>query len=161
MISIPSNNGESEQDHEKRVRAELDSKLANNKGLGDGDLHAGRYNMALLRRAIRSDWPIPEEARSIVAEQMTKIVKSSRKIRDKVAAAKVLVDADKVNVSRESLDQRAGITELQLAVRGEESKRTENHLHLHGEDAGQTVISIIQREDFYGNDAHDRDSETS
>ena len=75
--------------------------------LGDGFLHAGKYNMRLVGRAIREDWPIPPELRAMLVEQMGKIVDKGKNNRDKIAASKVLVSADTVNVKREALDIQA------------------------------------------------------
>ena len=91
--------------------------------LGDGALHPGKYNMALVRRAIREDWPIPADVRKKLVDQMAAVVTSEiivvytddgedreeaidSAIRNKIAAAKVLVAADMVNAKREAMDQK-------------------------------------------------------
>lgn len=72
--------------------------------LGDGETHAGKANMRLIRRAIKNRWPIPEELRAKVVEQMGLIVEMGDSDRDKVAAAKVLVAADSLNLKSEELE---------------------------------------------------------
>lgn len=74
--------------------------------LGDGALQPGKYNLALVRRAIREDWPIPAETRKLLVDQLAKVIGESKKERNKIAASRVLVAADSVNVKRESNDLR-------------------------------------------------------
>lgn len=91
--------------------------------LGDGALRPGKYNMALVRRAIREDWPIPNDLRKALVEQMGAVLTSEIRVvyaqdedereeiidsavRNKIAAAKVLVAADAVNAKREAMDQK-------------------------------------------------------
>jgi hypothetical protein len=99
--------------------------------LGDGALHAGKYNMALARRAIREDWPIPSDLRAMLIRQMGRIVKGNPDARNKIAAAKVLVAADAVNQRREAMDQ------------ADEHKRLPSlNLHAHME-VPPTVFEIV------------------
>ena len=72
--------------------------------LGDGATHAGKYNMAIVRRAIKGGWPISDEIRQLVTNQMALIVGKSETERDRVAAAKVLVAADSINARLEVAD---------------------------------------------------------
>jgi hypothetical protein len=91
--------------------------------LGDGALRPGKYNMALVRRAIREDWPIPNDLRRALVEQMGAVLTSQIEVvyamdeedreevidsavRNKIAAAKVLIAADSVNAKREAMDQK-------------------------------------------------------
>lgn len=71
---------------------------------GDGGLHAGKGNMALLRRAYRERWPMTDERRAMLLDQMFGIVEKSPKDRDKIAAAKVIVTADAINVNQQKID---------------------------------------------------------
>lgn len=80
--------------------------------LGDGSLHPGKYNMALARRAIKAGWPISDEVKKLVVDQMAEVVGSSDDERNRIGAARVLVAADGVNARREAADSP--------------------HLHLHG-----------------------------
>lgn len=75
--------------------------------LGDGALHAGKGNMAMIRRALRDDWPIPPDLRKTLVAQMGKILESADSDRDCIAAAKVLVAADSLNAKREATDLAA------------------------------------------------------
>lgn len=75
--------------------------------LGDGALRAGKGNMALVRRALREDWPISPELRRKLVDQMGMIVESPESPRDCIAAAKVLVAADSLNAKREATDLAA------------------------------------------------------
>lgn len=70
--------------------------------LGDGALRPGKYNMALVRRAIRNGYPIKKETRQKLIEQMETVMECGESDRDKIAAARVIVAADSVNVKRES-----------------------------------------------------------
>ena len=70
--------------------------------LGDGALHPGKYNMALMRRAIKGKWPITREIRQKVIDQMVLVVDCAESDRDKIGAAKVIVSADGMNAKREA-----------------------------------------------------------
>lgn len=72
--------------------------------IGDGALHPGKYNMAMIRRAIENGWPVKPEIRQLVTNQMALVVGKSDNERNKIAAARVLVAADGVNVRREAID---------------------------------------------------------
>lgn len=67
--------------------------------LGDGALKAGRYNLALVRRAIRGGWNVPDRVKKLVVEQMESIVQGSDDPRNVIGASRVLLSAD-------SIDQR-------------------------------------------------------
>lgn len=69
--------------------------------LGDGGLHPGKYNMALVRSAIRKGYPIPEELKKKLIDQMELVMGAAEEPRDKIGAAKVIIAADMVNVRRE------------------------------------------------------------
>jgi hypothetical protein len=71
---------------------------------GDGGLHAGKGNMALLRRAYRERWPMTDERRAMLLDQMFGIVEKSPDPRNKIAAAKVIVTADSINVNQQKID---------------------------------------------------------
>lgn len=87
--------------------------------LGDGGEHAGRYNMALVRRAIRNDWPIPDELRKLVTAQMGVVLQDDKiSRRAKIAASKVILTADQVNVRREVIDVQAVRAEMMPANQG-------------------------------------------
>lgn len=73
--------------------------------LGDGALHPGKYNMALVRRAIRNDYPISPEIRKALVEQMHLVMECSDDQRNQIGAAKVLIFADAINAKREAMDQ--------------------------------------------------------
>jgi hypothetical protein len=88
--------------------------------LGDGGLHPGKGNMALVRRAIRDGWPIPAEVRQSVVTQLAGVVAGSEDERNKIAASKVLVSASAVNATLERLDQA-----------DDHVKRPQVHAHAH------------------------------
>jgi hypothetical protein len=84
-------------------------------------------DIRLLRRAINGKWPITDEQRAAIVEKMMELVQTSEDQRVIVAAGKAVIDADKVNASRE---------------------RTEKpviHEHFHGgvEDKRAEVLSIL------------------
>lgn len=72
--------------------------------LGDGELHPGKYNMAIARKAIREKWPITDQIRQLVINQMALVVGKSEDERNRIAASKVLVAADSVNTRREEIE---------------------------------------------------------
>lgn len=111
--------------------------------LGDGALQAGKYNMAIARRAIRNDWPISEEVRKLVADQMASIIGNGRTERDRIAAAKVLVAADSVNQRREAMDQA-------------DEHHQDGDLVVHQGRIEHVGVRVIEDVEWYDNDAHDR-----
>lgn len=95
----------------------MDARVAKQDGiLGDGELKAGKYNMRLVNRAIRNGWNVPQEVKARVVKQMSKIVSQSEEERNKIAAAKVLVSADSVDVAREKMEQPQAGTTVNVAV---------------------------------------------
>jgi len=68
--------------------------------LGDGSHHAGKGNMALVRRAIRHNWPVSAAIKQRIVDQMETIATAGESERDRIAAAKVLVAADGKNLDR-------------------------------------------------------------
>lgn len=74
--------------------------------IGDGALHPGRYNMAVVRKAIKENYPITDAIRQLVTSQMALVVGRSQSEKSRIAAAKVLVTADAQNVKRAELALR-------------------------------------------------------
>ncbi len=65
-----------------------------------------RSDTKIIERAIRNDWPIPASIRNQIVNRMSDIVGTSPEERNQIAAARVIVAADGVNVRREALDQK-------------------------------------------------------
>lgn len=72
--------------------------------LGDGGLQAGKGNMRMIQRAIKERWPISDTIRQQLIGQMAQIVSRSGNQRDIIAAAKVLVSADLVNLKDKQIE---------------------------------------------------------
>ncbi|HYE79130.1 MAG TPA: hypothetical protein VEI97_14200, partial [bacterium] len=107
--------------------------------LGDGALQAGKYNMRLMRRAIKGGWNIPDETKQAVAEQMKLVVECGRTERDQIAAAKVLLEADKLDqefqLTQEDREAPATLTPMQQQVNVAVVGAVE------GGDMGQATVS--------------------
>ncbi len=92
-----------ENDHEEQP----DPKPEDAGGIG-GNLFVKpenqRSDTKMIERAIRNDWPIPASTRLLIANRMSDIVGTSPEERNQIAAARVLIAADGVNVRREALD---------------------------------------------------------
>lgn len=85
--------------------------------LGDGALRPGKGNLALVRRAIRNRWPVPKELRESLIAQCQAVMEQSYKPADIIAAAKTILEADKINVAATKLDeQHHGQTNIQVNV---------------------------------------------
>jgi len=84
--------------------------------LGDGALHPGKYNMALVRSAIRKGYPIPEDLKKKLIDQMDLVLGAAEEPRDRIGAAKVIIAADMVNVRRE--------------------QQPSQHVHFHADSSG-------------------------
>jgi hypothetical protein len=70
-------------------------------GLGE-DL--SRSDVRLVARAVRQRWPIPDQVRARLVKNLALIVQESEDERAVVAAAKVLVAADVLNLEQEKRD---------------------------------------------------------
>lgn len=96
-------------------------------------------DIAVVRRAIRDDWPISPAMRQLIANQMALIVgRGESDTRSKVAAARVLVAADSVNAKREAMDINAerGISQTNVSV-----------------NVG-VGVKVVEDENWYGNRSH-------
>jgi len=92
--------------------------------------------MALVRRAIRNDWPIPDELRQLVATQMAEVLKGANaSSRAKIAASKVVLAADQVNVRREAIDVQA--------VRAEMMPANQGSVAVAPSDNAQTQVNVV------------------
>ena len=80
---------------------EPDSSLFNRGRVGE------RSDAALIRRAIKHKWPVSDEIKQLVTNQMALIVGRSEDERNQIAASKVLVAADSVNARREATEVEA------------------------------------------------------
>lgn len=60
--------------------------------------------IALYRRAIRERWPISNERRQEIVEELSKVMRHTDKERSKMAAAATLIKADALNVAREKIE---------------------------------------------------------
>lgn len=72
--------------------------------------------MAMVSRAVRHGWPISDEVRKLVVDQMALVVKESDNDRNKIGAAKVLVSADSVNARREDAEREKEPASAQVNV---------------------------------------------
>lgn len=89
----------------------------------------GKYNMRLLRQAVKNEWPVSDAVKRIIVAEMTKTVVGAEKPRDKAAAARVLVQADSLNVRREH-----------------GPRQPDQHLHLHEhQDKPATALDLKAR----------------
>jgi hypothetical protein len=72
---------------------------------GQGDIAprtSSRRDLALERRAFREGWPITPEVRQQVVDEALNILQTARSPARRLAAARVLIAADTVNVRREA-----------------------------------------------------------
>lgn len=78
----------------------------------------------MVERALRQRWPIPEGLRERLPAELAKVIESRRAShRNKIAAARALLEADKLNLEQERRDQ--GGDTLNVNVSG--SVRHEHH----------------------------------
>jgi hypothetical protein len=78
----------------------------------DGQEHTGLWSDAslselrLLRRAIRADWPIPDERRDGLIEEVSSLIDSDR-ARVAISVAWVYIEADRANLRARKAELRA------------------------------------------------------
>lgn len=64
-----------------------------------------RHDAKVIGRAIRERWPIPDDVRASIPLFLGAIVAGSDDARAQVAAARALIEADKVNMEQEKRDE--------------------------------------------------------
>lgn len=72
-----------------------------------GDERHMRADARLLRKAVKEGWPISDELRQKVVDKLESLLDSEQE-RNRIAATKVLVSADTVNVYRERIEKDQG-----------------------------------------------------
>lgn len=90
--------------HEEALDAHWTAQTSPIKGadLGDNPLDIrGRKDVALLRSAIRQRWQIPEHVKEDVIDTMATILRTANSDRDRINAARLLLAADKLNLTEE------------------------------------------------------------
>lgn len=117
-----------------------------------------RQHMQMVRRAIREGWPISQGVKAAIVHEMTAIVTGAihvcyddedrdevigAEVRSKIAAAKVLVAADSVNVAREKMDQADEHIEMGVGHGG-------THVNVNvGLQLNQTIQNAVGTEPDY------------
>lgn len=73
---------------------------------GEPPSQATREDLQLVRTAIKSRWPIPAAGRRrIIAEALSIVRNGLASNRSKIAATKVLIEADRINLEQERRDE--------------------------------------------------------
>lgn len=97
-------------------------------GLG-GESTRGIRDTRMIEKAIRERWPIPEGKRPAIAQMLCDVAESKdASDRGKIAAAKALIEIDKLNMEQERRD---------LAI-------PEYHSH------AVSVVEIVEDTNWYG-----------
>lgn len=83
----------------------------------------------LVQRALRERWKIPEEIREILPAEMTLLLKDrALSTRERISAAKVLIEADRLNMEQEKHDSPATkVVEHHHTVKEEREIRVQVH----------------------------------
>lgn len=109
---------------------------------GDGELHAGRYHMRLLANALgRAEHPIDPDELELVRRQILDIIKNSKSIRDRNAAAKTwaALDRNQLAWERHAVDMLRGPQPLV-------------NINVHDQDATAHIDSVAQAAAAWGID---------
>ena len=77
----------------------------------------GLREINLTRRAVKARWPIPKTKRGAIMREMVEIATTTEDVRSRVAAARVLLAADALNMDQEKRDDGSDNT-LNVNVRG-------------------------------------------
>ena len=111
------------------------------KGIFQND-HELSQDVRLLKRALRQNWPISRHKRRRIIARLYEMVDSNEMDAETaIAAANALKGLDGINARREA-----------AAMVGSGNQGTQVNVAV--------GVRVVQRDDFYGNDAHDRDAET-
>lgn len=66
----------------------------------------GLKNTRLLARAIHGGWPVPDQLKSQVIQELTEVFEDPEAgPREKIAASRAIMAADQLNIEREKMDQ--------------------------------------------------------
>jgi ribosomal protein S7 len=93
------------------------------------DDKTSRSDMQLIERAIKNGWPISPLVRQAIMAKMTNVAVAGESERSQIAAARVLIAADRNNIQRESLQMKE-----------EQSKNPAEVHHVH-----EHYVSVEQR----------------
>ena len=96
MIAAANNGDEEEPDENAGGRGKF----------VDTDPHRVRGSIALIRRAIRNDYPIDAETRASLIREMRDIMETNEDERARIGAAATIIAADNANIKREAMDQK-------------------------------------------------------
>lgn len=69
-----------------------------------------RRDIAMIRQAARSRWPVTDAMKEKVLETMTQIMDKAEEPRDKIAAARLIMDADRLSLAEQTAQQKDGNT---------------------------------------------------
>jgi hypothetical protein len=64
----------------------------------------------MIRQAARSRWPVTDAMKEKVLETMTQIMDKAEEPRDKIAAARLIMDADRLSLAEQTAQQKDGNT---------------------------------------------------
>ena len=89
---------------------------------GSGE-EVSKAEMIQIKRALKHRWPIPDEVRERLGEQLGVLASRSDSERNRIAAAKVLADLDRLNLDAQKADLESLVDQLEKAI-GDSSSAT-------------------------------------
>jgi hypothetical protein len=93
-------------------------------GKGGGSALPQTSDTRLIEKAVRQRWNIPEALRTVLPGVMARIVASPEASdRNRIAAARVILTADQLNMSQETRDAGGEVVNVDLRLLPEDQKR--------------------------------------
>jgi hypothetical protein len=116
--------------------------------MGDGALKPGRANLRLVRRAIKNNWPVPNDLKQSIIDQLRLLVEASDDEEIIIKAAKAIMDAANQNTKLLELELKA----IDLLLKQEREDREAREKI--NQPAGGTTVNVN-----INTDSHSRRSE--
>lgn len=104
--------------------------------MGDGALKPGRANLRLVRRAIKNNWPVPNDLKQSIIDQLRLLVEASDDEEIIIKAAKAIMDAANQNTKLLELELKA----IDLLLKQEREDREAREKI--SQPAGGTTVNV-------------------
>lgn len=126
--------------------------------LGDGALKAGKSNMRLVARAIREGWPVSDEVKRDLVDQMHLVGTCANSHRNQIAATRVAIEMENANIKREQMALDLRIAKMRQGVDSREDREQlpTSPIVVNVNNTNNNAVAIMESDDWYGTVAANR-----